>query len=143
MKTYRITWSRIDHKLEREDYFHVIFPSRNKVMALATVRKYFTNERRSNEEFRYGHYVVSLEVEIGKGNRSASYWRALNHQNIYLADYRFQSLAVDITPLVVPGVPSETPSEMRQAFDVQEWMVLHPRDDARYNDILRDHFDNS
>lgn len=114
MKTYRICWSRIDYVLEREDYFHVIVPARNKAVALAAVRKYFSVERTKDSHRcirpRYGHSVISLEVEIGKGNRSAPYWRALNHQNIYVADYRIQSLAVDITPLIVPGVPVELQS---------------------------------
>lgn len=106
MKTYRIIWSRLDNELGSEDRYYVIVSAKNKAMALASVRKYFSAERKLYG-LRYVHFVISLEVEIGKGNRSAPYWRALDHHNIYLADYRIQSLAIDITSLVVPGLPDD------------------------------------
>lgn len=106
MKTYRICWSRIDHVLEREDYYHVIVPARNKVAALAAVRKYFTLER-AKEKIRYGHYILSMDVEIGKGNRKNEYWRPLNFANTYVADYRISPLVADIRGLVVPGLPDD------------------------------------
>lgn len=106
MKTYRICWSRIDHVLEREDYFHVIVPARNKVAALTVIRKYFALER-VKEKIRYGHYILSMDVAIGKGNRKDIYWRPLNFANTYVADYRISPLVVDITSLVVSGLPDD------------------------------------
>lgn len=106
MKTYRICWSRIDHVLGREDYSHVIVPARNKVAALAAVRRYFGIER-AKEKLRYGHYILSMDVEIGRGNRKDEYWRPLNFANTYVPDYRISPTAIDITSLVVPGLPDD------------------------------------